>query len=187
MNPLTLSTLKSLTLRRYARTRRVSSYDKTGGNADFRQIPAGETATLADISGAGCITHIWFTVACKDRDYLRKTLLKMYWDNEPEPSVYVPLGDFFGLGHGIAQSFVSAPLTTVAPAELEGKRGGNMAMNCYWQMPFAERAVIQVVNECDVPIDAFYFYIDYEEYDTLPEDALRFHAQYRQEYPTRGD
>jgi len=186
MNPLTLSTLKALTLRRHARTKRVSSYDKSGGNSDCWYIPAGETATLADISGAGCITHIWFTVACKDRDYLRKTLLKMSWDNEPEPSVYVPLGDFFGLGHGIAQSFVSAPLATVAPAEQEGKRGGNMAMNSYWQMPFAERATIQIVNECDAPIDAFYFYIDYEAYDSLPEDVLRFHAQYRQECPTKG-
>lgn len=181
------TTLKSLMFRRHARTRRVSSYDPTGGNRDFWTIPVGATATLADISGAGCITHIWCTINCpEDRYYLRHLVLRMYWDDEVHPSVECPIGDFFNVGHGIARSHASLPLTTVAPASEERKLGGNMAMNCYWQMPFATRARITVTNEGTAEVRSLYFYVDYEEYDSLPEDALRFHAQWRRENPTRG-
>jgi len=31
--------------------------------------------------------------------YLRKRVLEMYWDGEENPSVRVPFGDFFGIGH----------------------------------------------------------------------------------------
>jgi hypothetical protein len=48
------------------KTKRISSYDRTGGNADRIQIPAGETAELAVIEGAGIIKHIWMTVNTKD-------------------------------------------------------------------------------------------------------------------------
>lgn len=179
------TTLKSLVRQRHARTRRKSSYDTTGGNRDYWQIPVGETATLADISGAGSITHIWFTINCpEDRYYLRHLVLRMYWDGEETPSVECPVGDFFNLGHGIAKSNASLPITTVAPRSEEKKLGGNMAMNCYWQMPFASGAKITVTNEGTAPVHSFYFYIDYEEYDTLEEGVLRFHAQWRRENPT---
>jgi hypothetical protein len=74
--------LAKLIYRRAGRSRRISSWDKTGGNRDFLTILQGEIATLAQIEGAGCIRHIWFTVACRDRLYLRKTALRMYWDDE---------------------------------------------------------------------------------------------------------
>jgi len=180
------TTLKSLTRRRNARTRRRSSYDTTGGNRDAWPIAVGETATLADIEGAGCITHIWFTIASQDRYYLRHLVLRMYWDGEETPSVECPVGDFFNVGHGIARSNAALPLATVCPEEQEKKLGGNMAMNCYFQMPFASGARITVTNEGTEPVGSFYFYIDYEELDSLPEDALRFHAQWRRENPTRG-
>jgi hypothetical protein len=180
------TTLKNLVRRRDARTKRRSSYDTTGGNGDHWQIPVGETVTLADISGAGSITHIWFTIASNDRYYLRHLVLRMYWDGEETPSVEVPVGDFFNIGHGLAKSNAALPLATVAPKESECKLGGNMAMNCYWQMPFAGGAKITVTNEGTEPVGAFYYYVDYEEYDGLPEDALRFHAQWRRENPTKG-
>ena len=56
--------LAKLIYRRAGRSRRISSWDKTGGNRDFLTILQGEIATLAKIEGAGCIRHIWFTVAC---------------------------------------------------------------------------------------------------------------------------
>ncbi|MEA2255041.1 MAG: hypothetical protein QOG35_1086 [Solirubrobacteraceae bacterium] len=51
--------------RREARSARVSSWDHTGGNADAFVIMPGETAVLADLEGPGCITHLWFTQACR--------------------------------------------------------------------------------------------------------------------------
>src|SRR5579871_2377498 len=75
-----LTTLKSLTLRRLARTRRKSSFDTTGGNRDWWPIAVGETITLADLKGAGYITHLWFTInAPDDCYYLRHLVLAAYW------------------------------------------------------------------------------------------------------------
>lgn len=181
------SSLKSLMYAREGRTRRQSSYDRTGGNRDCWTVGTGETATIAEIEGAGCITHLWFTLSCpEDRYYLRHTVLRAYWDGEESPSVEVPLGDFFNIGHGLSASNAALPLTTVAPGGDELKLGGNMAMNAYWQMPFSDGARITVSNEGIAPIAALYFYVDYEAYDSLPENALRFHAQWRRENPTAG-
>ena len=180
------TTLKSLVRRRDARTRRLSSFDTTGGNRDAWPIAVNETAALAAITGAGCITHIWFTIASDDKHYLRNLILRAYWDGEKTPSIECPVGDFFNAGHGIAVTNASIPLATVAPGDSNGKLGGNMAMNSYWQMPFGDGALITVTNDGTAPVGSFYFYVDYESYDALPEDALRFHAQWRRENPTTG-
>src|ERR1035437_2964397 len=86
-----------------AKTGRCSSYDRTGRNSDAWTIEAGETKVLADIRGSGAITHIWMT----QPNHYRECLLKITWDNARSPSVLVPLGDFFGLGHGIVNSYQS--------------------------------------------------------------------------------
>ena len=181
------TSLGALTQRRSARTRRKSSYDTTGGNRDYWKIAPGETVTLAEIAGAGAITHLWFTINCPDdRCYLRHLVLRMYWDGEAEPSVECPVGDFFNVGHGIAVSNAALPIATVAPEDQERKLGGNMAMNCYWRMPFSNGARVTVTNDGPAEVHSFYFYVDYEEMDSLPKGTLRFHAQWRRENPTRG-
>jgi hypothetical protein len=107
---------------------RSSSYDKSGGNADFISIESGETATLQDISGPGISTHIWFTINSNENNHLKKLVLQAYWDGETEPSVQVPVGDFFGLGLGEYFLYQSA-LTSVASVK---------ALNAYFPMPFAK-------------------------------------------------
>ena len=42
---------------------RASSYDRTGGNADFRTIAAGETLTLLDDAGHLCLVARFFCEA----------------------------------------------------------------------------------------------------------------------------
>jgi len=86
--------LSSLICIKKARSYRISSWDKTGRNADRWIIPARKTKILVDIKGTGCINHIWMTQGSGYRD----VLIKIYWDNEKYPSVLCPLGDFFGLG-----------------------------------------------------------------------------------------
>jgi len=76
----------------------ISSNDTTGGNDDFIIIPEGSTATLADIQGPGMITMFWTTISSSDKYFLRHIVLRMYWDGEKDPSVEVPIGDFFGTG-----------------------------------------------------------------------------------------
>ncbi len=103
--------LSSIFLAREGRRRRASSFDRSGGNEDYFVLSAGETKPLADISGCGIVTHIWMTVASPSGEefLLRKIVLRMYWDGEENPSAEVPLGDFFGMGHGMSRNFVSAP------------------------------------------------------------------------------
>ena len=97
-------------VRRGTRSKRSSSYDRTGGNRDFLVVPAGETGVLAEIEGAGCIKHMWITTRCYAPQYLRKLIFEMYWDGQAEPSVRVPLGDFFGVGHATGAHWWSLPL-----------------------------------------------------------------------------
>ena len=139
---------------------------------------------MADLKGPGCITHIWMTGGSQDEHYLRALVLRMWWDGEEKPSVEVPLGDFFGLGHARIQAYQSYPFTV---SNGESQVGGGTAMNCYFQMPFATSARIEVENQSHLSMDCFYYYIDYEAYDQpLSEDVLRFHAQWRRENPTQA-
>jgi len=188
--------LADLTRYHEARSGRVSSWDQTGRNRDAWVILPGETATLADLEGPGCITHVWMTQFCRriigpnwevnDPDYYRKVLLRITWDDQEHPSVLVPLGDFFCLGHSIASNFASIPFTVSARPEQNRKFGGSAALNCYLQMPFNRRALVQVENQGDMPYGQ-YFYIDYELYkEPLPEDTLYLHAQWRRENPCDG-
>ena len=174
-NESILSTqLRSLILPRNCRRKRVSSWDTAGANDDRWHLKAGETRVLADLNGAGCINHIWMTYHSESPAPYRRRVLRMFWEGEENPSVEVPFGDFFGVGHGLSAPYESAVLSETA----------SPAFNCWWPMPFASSARVEVVNE-DVD-GILYFYIDYEEYDQPVPDALYFHAQYRQEYPCDG-
>jgi len=165
--------LQGLGRRQDFRGRRVSSYDRSGGNRDSLVVGPGRTAVLAEIEGPGAIHHIWTTIAAEPF-YGRKIVLRVYWDNEKSPSVEAPIGDFFGVGHGLNRDFVSLPIVCSS----EGR-----ARNAYWFMPFRRSCRITVKNEGTRPVDAFYYYIDYRELPDLAADTPYFHAQYRQEFP----
>ena len=156
-----MDSLKNLIYAKQTKRKRVSSYDRTGGNDDRYYIAPGETVVIADIKGAGIINHIWMTHQngdfVEEKNSLRKIQLKMYWDGEENPSVLAPLGDFFGMGHGLCKNYVSAPLQ-MSPQD--GK-----ALNSWWQMPFGNGAKIEITNECDQRL-ILYFYIDYEELES---------------------
>ena len=162
------------------KTGRFSSWDKSGRNADCWQIPAGTSRVLADIKGPGVITHIWMT---QGGNY-RECLIKITWDDAPEPSMLCPLGDFFGLGHGIVNSYQSQLFTASTECNNQFNRG--CALNCYAPMPFRKRAVVELVNESEIN-HGQYFYVDYEQ---MPESALTdlgyFHAEFRRACPFQG-
>ena len=89
--------------------KRISSYDRTGGNDDYRPLAAGETLTLLDEAGPAEISHVWITIADDERFHLKKMVLRMYWDGESSPSVEAPVGDFFGQGLGVSLIHISEP------------------------------------------------------------------------------
>ena len=156
------------------KTRRFSSYDTKGGNADNWPIKSGETKTLGEVSGAGCVRHIWMTTT-ENNNNLRRLILRFFWDGEETPSVLCPIGDFFGLGHAKANYFSSLPL-----------QASYLGLNAWFPMPFARGARFEVVN--DSGEDSFlYFYVDYEAWEDPPEEMGRFHANWRRELVTRAD
>jgi Protein of unknown function (DUF2961) len=162
-------------LRSY-KTRRSSSWDRSGANGDAVPVEPGATATILDVQGAGVVTHLWFTINSEDDHHLKNLVLRAWWDGESTPSVEVPIGDFFGLGLGEYFTYQSA-LLAVAPMK---------ALNAYFQMPFATAAKLTVTNEGKARTNSLYFAVDYVTLPALPADVARFHAQYRQAAPGKG-
>ncbi len=165
-------------LRNY-QSMRISSYDKSGANDDGNwkeKIMPGDTRTIGEVNGPGIIKHIWFTIASGETNHLKKIVVRMYWDGEENPSVEAPVGDFFGLGLGRYFMYDSKFLSI----------GSQKALNASFPMPFRKSAKITITNEGERQIDAFYYNIDWEKHQSLPEDIGYFHAQYRQAQPTDG-
>jgi hypothetical protein len=173
------SILRGLARLSDARTRRFSSWDVEGRNRDAWSIEPGETRVLADIAGPGAITHIWMT----QRAHYRECLLKITYDDADFPSVLCPLGDFFGLGHAIVNSYQS--LLFSASTKHDNQFDSGCALNCYAPMPFGKRAKVELVNE-STEVHNQYFYVDYETYDAAPEGLGYFCAEFRRENPFGG-
>jgi hypothetical protein len=131
------------------------------------QIKPGETFTLGDIQGSGAIQHIWMTPT----GHWRYAILRIYWDGETQPSVEVPVGDFFAAGWG-TYAQISSLAICVNPGS---------ALNSYWEMPFRRSAKITMEN-LDEQEMTLYYQIDYTLTD-VPEDAGYFHAQFRRSNP----
>jgi hypothetical protein len=137
----------------------------------FVRVPAKSTFTMADITGPGAIQQIWLTPAPLDKT--RWNILRFYWDDETEPSIECPLGDFFACGWARYCQINSMPVC-VNPGS---------AFNSYWQMPFRKKAKITIENLDDNPM-TIYYQINYTLTD-VPEDAAYFHAQFRRENPLK--
>lgn len=121
-----------------------------------------------------------------DPSYYRKILIKITWEDHAYPSVLVPFGDFFGIGHSMPGNYSSIPFHVTTRPEEQYKFGGTASVNCYFPMPFNKRAVIEIINENDKPF-GLYFHIDYELYkEPFSEDIAYFHAQWRREMPCDG-
>jgi hypothetical protein len=135
----------------------------------FIKIAKGQTFTLAEINGSGAINHIWMTPTGN----WRFSMLRIYWDDEKEPSVECPVGDFFGMGWG-----EYAPLQSLAVCVNPGS-----AFNCYWQMPFRKKCKITMQNIDDKEM-RLYYQVDYCE-TAVPKNASYFHAQFHRTNPVK--
>ena len=165
-------------LREY-RSRRLSSWDRSGGNFDAILIAPGECRTFGEIEGAGIVRHIWMTMMPlpPEPHFLRRMVLRVFWDGEETPSIEAPVGDFFGIGFGLRRNFVSLPL------QMSPQDGG--AFNCWFPMPFADGARFEIENQGKSQ-QVFYFYLDYEEHREIDPDLGRFHAWWNRLNPTAG-
>lgn len=138
------------------------------------EIQPGETFVLADISGSGTLQSFWMTVL--DNVRLREFILRICWDDQEQPSVEVPLGDFFCHGWEKFAQVNSIPVS-VNPGK---------AFNCFWPMPFRSRARVTLENRNLHQVGTVYYQINYEQGE-VDEHCAYFHAQFRRENPTRTD
>ena len=163
---------------------RITSADPSGQNADFWTIAPGQTRVLAEIKGPGTIVHFRDNITSNERHHLQLHILRIYWDGESEPSVEVPIGDFFGVGFGFTEKYSSALMC------IDQRRGkpsptpaaNGAARNCYIPMPFARSARMTLTNEGKVP-SLHWVEINYRTYTERSPDLRYFHAQYRQGTP----
>lgn len=130
-------------------------------------IPAGTTFTMADIEGPGAIQQMWMTPTGN----WRYSILRIYWDDQEQPSVECPVGDFFGMGWG-KYAQINSLAVNVNPGS---------AFNCYWEMPFHKRCRIEMTNIADEDM-VLYYQINYTLTE-VPADAAYFHAQFRRTNP----
>ncbi len=139
-------------------------------------IQPGEEKDLFNIDGSGLITMIHFLEY--DVEQLYNTRLKVYWDGDTDPAVDVPFSDFFGLRFDdrvYQRYYNSIPLAYSASG-----------FYCYFPMPFSENARIAIVNTnaADLSVSSN---LMVQSLDELDPYYGRFHALFREEYPTERD
>jgi len=135
----------------------------------YVHIEPGTTFTLGEIQGSGVINHIWMTPV---GDY-RLMILRFYWDGEEQPSVEVPVGDFFAAGWGMG----SEPRITSLAVCVNPRSG----FNSYWQMPFRQGCRVTMENQGEKRATVYY-QIDYS-LEAVAEGTPYFHAQFRRVNP----
>jgi len=110
-----------------------------------------------------------------DRVKLRELSLRIFWDNDVTPSVWAPLGDFFGTAFGY-NPYKSVPLGMTASE-----------FYSYWYMPYKDSAKIQLLNDGSTA-DTVIFTIVHSAVQNI-NNLARFHAKWHRDFllPTRTD
>jgi hypothetical protein len=136
-------------------------------------VPPGATLPVHTISGNRAITGLRVSLddmpePPADQRALRELALSITWDDDAEPAVWAPLGDFFGSAPGL-NHYRSLPL---------GAGGGGFY--CHWFMPFATRAAIAIANDGDAP-RTLSFQIAHAPLERPAGELLRFHAKWHRD------
>ncbi|GBC94476.1 hypothetical protein HRbin16_00258 [bacterium HR16] len=135
-------------------------------------IPPGGSRVL-NLQGPARIVAIEMKPQAKDlQKALRAAVLEITWDNAMLPSVWSPLGDFFGTGPGLN------PYQALPCGVLE-----NGTMYSHWVMPFVWRAVLRVRNEGDETLNLSGRVI--VQPMRWSDRWMHFHAQWHTQYPIR--
>ena len=132
----------------------------------------GATVEVANLKGARAITAIKVStnssVSADDYDALRELVLSIQWDGESKPSVWAPLGDFFGTAPGVNE-YKSLPLGM-----------SEEGFYSQWYMPFKDGAVVSLTNDGEKQ-RRITFEITHAPI-TKPIDSLgRFHAKWHRD------
>ncbi len=145
------------------------------GNA-FYIVQPGETKTLMDVKGSGIIQRFWMSgTIATNAEQRRAVRIDMFWDGARKPAVSAPIGDFFGIAHGLIRSFESDLFLSPEAR----------SFNCNVPMPFKKSAYISITNESAKEVWIWYD-INYLEVANLPADVLYFHAYWNRDLKTQA-
>ncbi|WP_322181707.1 glycoside hydrolase family 172 protein [Neglectibacter caecimuris] len=132
----------------------------------FEYFPAGEEKILCDVDGPGVIRRIWFTLEDRSPQMLSEIFLCAYWDHEAEPSVCVPIGEFFCLG-GSMTAFENRYF-----ASPEGR-----SFLCTLPMPFRKHGKLVLENRSAQDNGHLFFDVALTK-EAVSDSALYFHTSY---------
>ena len=143
------------------------------GNAFFIVQP-GAKQVLFDVKGSGIINRMWVSGTIPVNQVQRRAVrIDMFWDGATKPAVSAPIGDFFGIGLGLAAKFDNALFSSPEAR----------SFNFTIPMPFRKSATITITNESSEEVWIWYD-INYLQVNQLPDDALYFHAYWHRELKT---
>lgn len=152
----------------------AGSTNKAAKGAAFVNVLASEKLVMMDIKGAGIINRMWISGTIPRSEEQRRMIkIEMYWDGSTKPAVSVPIGDFFGLGLGLA-----VPFDNVLFSNPEAR-----SFNFTIPMPYRTAAKIVLVNESSSHA-LVWFDINYTVMDKVPIDAMYFHAYWNRTIAT---
>ena len=141
--------------------------------APSRRIRAGERVVLADLEGPGVIRHFWLTMLPAPPERLRALMLEVFYDGAAEPSISVPVVDFFGLPHGR-----QVPMQSAVMSVLEGRGYNSYAPDA------VPRGRAGRGRERAARGTILYYQLDYTLHAELPAELGYLHATFRRENPT---
>ncbi|WP_297100616.1 glycoside hydrolase family 172 protein [uncultured Draconibacterium sp.] len=134
-------------------------------------LAPGEEKTVFQLEGKKTITGIKVLIpeAFQTPEIMRKTTLSIFWNHEKNPSVWSPLGDFFGSAPGF-NSYRTLPMGML--------ENGEMYSN--WHMPFEEAAEIRLTNNNSIPVE-LELQVYHEKNDMTPGKFAYFHAKWHRD------
>jgi len=135
-------------------------------------LASGEALAM-DLDGPAAVVRVEMSLDVPDEQLiaaLRESALTISFDDEKQPCVWAPLGDFFGSTPGV-NPYAGLPVGM----EKDGK------CYCNWYMPFAERARIAVRNEAADPITVS-LALWTRPAEWRRGEMLYFHAGWRKEW-----
>ncbi len=135
-------------------------------------VEPGKTVDVFGLPGARAITALKVKPALGADDdpvkVLRELAMSIAWDGEAKPSVWTPLGDFFGTAPGI-NKYKSLPLGMT-----------DEGFYSYWYMPFAKGALIKITNDGKQP-RSMKFTVTHAPLTAPADKLLRFHAKWHRD------
>jgi len=148
-------------------------------DARVDHLHPGHAVEVGLFEGPGVVRQMWFTTQSDDEDIYADLILRVWWDDDSEPAIEVPMGEFFGVGFG-EERLVRSAAVEMIPAGLPG----HAALTCWLSMPF-EKARFTVENTSDTEAILFHI-INWEEVDSVAGEG-RLQTQVHRSTPvTKG-